>query len=78
MNRNDIFCRIKKVFEDFFDGEVEVNENTSMENCEEWESVSHIQLIFELEEEFEMEFEAEQIADMTSIKKIIDIIETEK
>ena len=48
MNKNEIFEKIKEVFDDFFDGDVEINEDSSMENVSEWDSVAHIQLMFEL------------------------------
>ncbi len=75
MSRNEIFEKIKIIFEDFFDGEITVTMDTTMENTELWESVSHIQLIFEIEEEFAIQFEAEEIAGLDSIVKIIDSVE---
>lgn len=75
MNRNEIFEKIKSIFENFFDNEVTVNMDTTMDNLVEWESVAHIQLIFELEEIFGIEFEAEEIVTLDSIEKIIDSIE---
>lgn len=75
MNKTDIFEKVKEIFESFFNGEVSVDMNTTMETLDEWESVSHIQLIFEIEENFNIEFEAEVIADLTSIKKIVDYVE---
>lgn len=75
MSRNEIFEKIKTVFDDFFDGEITVDMDTTMENTELWESVSHIQLIFEIEEEFDIQFEAEEIAGLNSVVKIIDSVE---
>lgn len=75
MSRNEIFEKIKSIFDDFFDGEITVDMDTTMENTELWESVSHIQLIFEIEEEFAIQFEAEEIVELNSIKKIINAIE---
>ena len=76
MNKQEIFEGIKEVFDDFFDGEVEITPGTTMETCEEWESVAHIQLVFEIEEKFNIEFDADAIARMTSIEEIIRVIST--
>ncbi|EAJ3027547.1 acyl carrier protein, partial [Campylobacter coli] len=39
--------------------EIEVNEHTnlSMNNCPEWNSLAHIDIIMSLEEEFEIKFD---------------------
>lgn len=75
MNRNEIFEKIKNIFEDFFDNEVIVSIDTTMDNLEEWESVAHIQLIFEIENAFNVQFEAEEIIELDSIEKIICSVE---
>ena len=48
---------------------------TSQENCENWNSLRHLNLVSELEEAFNMEFEPEEIADMHSVNSIIDIVQ---
>lgn len=46
----------------------------SQSNCEKWDSLHHLNLIVELEDEFGMEFEPEEIADMKSFSKVKEII----
>lgn len=53
-----------------------VNEVTSQTNCEKWDSLHHLNLVVELEDEFETEFEPEEIADMKSVKAIEKIIKS--
>lgn len=48
---------------------------TTQSNCEKWDSLHHLNLIVELEDAFDMEFEPEEIAEMKSfgaVKKIIE------
>ena len=52
----------------------EVSMNTSQENCENWNSLRHLNLVSELEDEFDVEFEPEEIAEMHSVNNIIEII----
>ncbi len=46
----------------------------SQTNCEKWDSLHHLNLIVELEDEFDMEFEPEEIAEMKTFSKIKQII----
>ncbi|EAK6167154.1 acyl carrier protein [Campylobacter coli] len=48
--------------------EIEVNEHTnlSMNNCPEWNSLAHIDIIMSLEEEFEIKFDKERLTELNS------------
>ena len=66
----------EKIFEIMKDV-LEINEvsmDTSQDNCENWNSLRHLNLVSELEEAFDMEFEPEEIAEMHSVNCIIEII----
>lgn len=49
-----------------------INEETSQKNLSAWDSLRHLNLIVALEDEFEVSFEPEQIAIMTSFATIIE------
>jgi acyl carrier protein len=49
-----------------------LNEDTSQKNLSAWDSLRHLNLIVALEDEFEVSFEPEQIAIMTSFTAIIE------
>jgi acyl carrier protein len=49
---------------------VPVTEETSIANCEKWDSLNHLILISALEEAFDVSFEPEEIAEMKSIAEI--------
>ena len=42
----------------------------SQQNCDTWDSLRHLNLIVELEEEFGVEFEPEEISEMKSFEDI--------
>jgi acyl carrier protein len=44
------------------------------QSIKEWDSVSHMVLISEIEESFEISLDAEDVVDMSSVKKAIEII----
>jgi len=49
-----------------------LNEDTSQKNLPAWDSLRHLNLIVALEDEFEVSFEPEQIAIMTSFATIME------
>lgn len=47
-----------------------LGENTSPETLEAWDSFNHMKLIVALEEEFDVQFEGEDILDMKNYKLV--------
>jgi acyl carrier protein len=69
--------RIKKVMSNVFDIDVnQITENASPDNIEKWDSLKHINLIVALEEEFDFEFDDEEIADLLNYQLIFDAVKT--
>ena len=40
-----------------------------------WDSLLHVELVIKLEDEFDIFFEQEEISEMTTVKKIVELIE---
>jgi len=55
-------------------GTTTVDENWSMNSIAEWDSLKHIQLIAELEDELNIQFDYEDIVTMNSIAKIDEVL----
>ena len=53
----------------------EINEQTSVENCEQWDSFQHMSLLVAIEEEFNITLEDEEVLKMKDFISIIDILE---
>lgn len=66
--------KVIEIMKDVLETE-DISLNTSQENCENWNSLRHLNLVSELEDAFNMEFEPEEIADMHSVNSIIDIVQ---
>ena len=47
---------------------------TSPENTDTWDSVHHLNLVLALEQEFNLQFEPEEIDQMKDIQHILDIL----
>lgn len=65
--------KVFKILKDVLEMD-EVSMNTSQDNCENWNSLRHLNLVSELEDEFDVELEPEEIAEMHSVNSIIEII----
>ena len=57
---------------------VEIDENTMREEVPSWDSLSHIQLIMEVEEAFGVEIPIERVPDIDSVSILLKIIEAEE
>ena len=52
----------------------DVDESTSQNNCEKWDCMKHLNLVIELEDTYEVEFEPYEIILMKSFSDIKNII----
>ncbi|GLY48082.1 acyl carrier protein [Lentzea sp. NBRC 102530] len=49
-------------------------ENLKYRDIDEWDSVGHMALVAAIEDEFDVQFETEQVIDMSSFKVALDMI----
>ena len=67
----NIETRIKVVMSSVFDVDVEaINEESSQDNMESWDSIKTLDLIVALEEEFGVTIPLEEVGNMTNFKYI--------
>ena len=52
-----------------------VDDLISAANCDKWDSLHHLNLMIELEMEFGVEFEPEEIAGLNSLDTILEILD---
>ena len=51
-----------------------VDKTCSQQTCEKWDSMGQLNLVVELEREFDISLEPEEIGEMTSYEKIVEIV----
>ena len=74
MTREDILLRLNEIFKDVFDDEeVIVTEMTTPEDIEDWDSLGHVYLTVEIEDEFKIKL-GEPMKKIENVSQIIDII----
>ena len=67
--------RILTIMRDIFEDEA-IDTTCSQGNCEKWDSMGHLRLVVELESEFEVTLEPEEIGEMVSYEDIIRILKS--
>lgn len=75
MERSEILKRIQAIFQDVLDNEdIELNAETTAEDIEEWDSLSHIQLIVAIEKELKIKFTSMEILSWKNVGEMIECI----
>lgn len=75
MTREEVFERLNKVFREVFDDEdIEVMDETTADDIEDWDSLEHINLIVAVEEEFSFKFPMGKVITMKNVGEMADII----
>lgn len=75
MNKAETLSKIQDVFRDILENEeIVLTESTTSNDIEEWDSLSHIQLIVAIEEEFDIEFTSQAIVSWKNVGDMVDYI----
>lgn len=75
MSREEVFERLNGVFRDVFDDDsIEVNDTTTADDIEDWDSLEHINLMAAVESEFGIKFSMGQVVTMKNVGEMVDII----
>ncbi|EGK8089691.1 acyl carrier protein [Campylobacter sp. CNRCH_2014_2849] len=63
-----------EILENILEVKVDENSNLSMQNCKNWTSLAHIDIIMSLEEEFEIKFNKEELTNLKSKNDLLNSI----
>lgn len=76
MEREEIFEKLNEIFEDVLDLDEtpELTDATSANDIEEWDSLSHIQLIVAIEKAFKLKFTSQEILKWNNVGEMVDCI----
>lgn len=78
MSRNEILEKVNEIFHDVFDDDtIVVSEETTAADIEDWDSLTHITLISEVENAFGFTFAMKDVLGMQNVGEMLDIIEKE-
>ena len=72
----EIIEELQEIFRGIFDDEeLVISRDTTAEDIEDWDSLTHMQLITEIEKKFGFKFTTDEIVKASDLGEFIDIIE---
>lgn len=76
MEKSEILEQVQEIFRDVLDNEeIELSAEASAKDIEEWDSLSHIQLIVTIEKKFGIKFTSKEILGWNNVGEMIRSIE---
>lgn len=77
MEKIQIMAEVQEIFRDVLDNEdIVLADETTAEDIEEWDSLTHIQLIVAIEKRFKVKFTSKEILSWKNVGEMIDCIST--
>lgn len=75
MERTEILNEVQGIFRDILDNEeIELSNATTADDIDEWDSLTHIQLIVAIEKQFKIKFTSKEILSWNNVGEMIDCI----
>ena len=76
MDRSEILAKVEEIFREELElDDLVLTDETTADDVEEWDSLSHVQLVAAMEEAFGIEFKSREILSWENIGDLIDSIE---
>ena len=75
MTREEVYQRLNEVFRDVFDDDsIELQDETTSEDIEDWDSFEHLNLVVAVQEEFNFKIPMGKVVTMKNVGEMVDII----
>lgn len=76
MERKEVFEKLDEIFNDVLDpgDEITLNEDSCADDIDEWDSLSHIQLVVAVEKTFGIKFTSKEIMGWQKVGEMVDSI----
>ena len=75
MERSEILERVTKVFNDVLDDDdIVLNDETTANDVDDWDSLNHIQLVVGIEKAFKIRFTSQEIQSWNNVGEMVDSI----
>jgi acyl carrier protein len=75
MERNEILMQIQEIFREVLDdNDINLTEEISSNDVEDWDSLTHIMIIVDIEKKFRLKFSSSEILNWKNIGAMIDCI----
>jgi len=75
MEKKEILNQVQEIFRIVLDNdEIVLEDNTTADDIEEWDSLTHIQLVVAIEKHFKIKFTSREILSWQNVGQMIDCI----
>ena len=75
MTREQVVSDVQDIFRDLFDDEsIEIDNDTTADDIEDWDSLEHINLITSIEKHFSIRFAMSEVTHFKNVGSMIDTI----
>ena len=75
MDRDEVMEKVTEIAREIFDDdELELNDDTIAADVDGWDSLTHLSLMNEIENEFEIKFEMKEVQGLNNVGELIDVI----
>jgi len=75
MERNDVLSKVEEIFREELEvDDLQLTDETTADDVEEWDSLSYVQLVVALEKAFGIKFSSREILSWDNVGDLIDCI----
>jgi len=74
MKETEIYDKLSEVFEDVFDERINITAETTADDVDDWDSLSHITLMAAVEDAFGIKFKMKEVSSMKNVGEMVAII----
>ena len=79
MERKEIFEKLNVIFRDVMDNDgIELDENTTAEDIEEWDSIAQMDIVLAVERHFHVKFLPEEIVALKNVGDIASLVQARR
>jgi acyl carrier protein len=75
MTRQEAFEKVVDICRDVFENDdLELNDESNANTVDEWDSLTHLNLINDIEEEFKMKFTLDEFSNSANLGELVDAL----
>ena len=75
MTKNGVLVKLTNIFREIFnDREIVIDNKTTAQDIDNWDSLTHMLLISKIEEEFEIKFKLKELNNLNNVGNLVEII----
>ena len=76
MTREAIFEELTEIFRDIFDDEeIELTDETTAEDIEDWDSLEQINLLVAIEKKFSIKFKLDEVSHLANVGDMVKLVQ---